>query len=123
MSTITDRINLVMKREYMTCRAFSAKIGMNSQTVNNYMNGKRDPTYEFLSRILETFVDISAEWLMRGEGSMIKEQDTSLEELKQVVNAMKVDMLVKEGVIKELKDILVEKCDVKVIPSRKSLIG
>lgn len=50
--------------------AFAEKIGMKQQTLNNYIRGVNKLSVAFISIILETFPDISAEWLMRGEGDM-----------------------------------------------------
>lgn len=46
------------------------RLGMSQSTLNSYTLGKRKPSYDLAESILATFVDVSAEWLMRGEGSM-----------------------------------------------------
>ena len=50
--------------------AFAEKIGMKQQTLNNYIRGVNKLSVAFITIILETFPDVSAEWLMRGEGDM-----------------------------------------------------
>jgi hypothetical protein len=52
-------------------RDFSIKIGVNQKTLNYYMLGKRKLSLEIVEAILNAFPEISAEWLLRGTGSMI----------------------------------------------------
>ena len=47
-------------------------VGMKPTSVNNYLNGTKTCTLELVARTLEIFKEISAEWLLRGEGAMIK---------------------------------------------------
>ena len=52
-------------------RDFSIKIGVNQKTLNYYMLGKRKLSLEIIEAILNAFPEISAEWLLRGTGSMM----------------------------------------------------
>lgn len=124
MDSIVDRLNKIVKNHlFISGRAFASKLEMKSTTVNNYLNGTREPNFEFLNKILSTFEDISAEWLMRGEGEMIREDDKTSEALMREITDLKMQLLVKEGVIKELKDVLIERNGGKIPDSRKSLVG
>lgn len=63
--------------EYIKSRRISphelAKIlGINPQSVYNYLSGTSKAPLSFLILFLESFPDISAEWLLRGEGGMKK---------------------------------------------------
>lgn len=70
-------------------------IGIGQKTVNNYMNGSRKVSYEFVEAIARTFGDINSEWLLTGEGEMIKSDSISgdslslIEELKAENNQLK----------------------------------
>ena len=59
-----------IKRQGMSETAFADSLGMKQQTLNNYVRGVNKLSVSFVSILLESFPDISAEWLMRGEGSM-----------------------------------------------------
>lgn len=73
VETIIDRIKLILKEKAYDKVALLARlIGAEQSTVNNYLIGKRKPSLEFCEKILAAFPDISAEWLLRGEGSMYK---------------------------------------------------
>ena len=55
-------------------RNFAFVIGMPERTINTYIKTGRTPSLEVIDAILRTFPDISAEWLIRGEGSMLKSE-------------------------------------------------
>ena len=68
----SNRLKLILEHFSISQNAFANKININRAMVANYLNGSQ-PTYETLSNLLNAFPQISAEWLMRGEGSMIKD--------------------------------------------------
>lgn len=60
--------------------SFSKAIGLgNNVTIGRIINEKRDPSYEVLQKIIQTFGHIiSAKWLVTGEGKMKTESETSM---------------------------------------------
>ena len=67
---ILQRIKGIIEAKGYTVNAFALHIGIAQTTLSTYFTKDRFPAYETLYAILHTFPDISAEWLMRGEGSM-----------------------------------------------------
>ena len=67
---ITLRIKTLIEDKGHTVNSFSREIGIAQVTLNNYVRLGRLPAYETLHAILHRFTDVSAEWLMRGEGEM-----------------------------------------------------
>ena len=67
---IVLRLKELIEEKGYTVNSFAREIGIAQVTLNNYIRLNRFPAYETLHAILHTFPDISAEWLMRGEGSM-----------------------------------------------------
>ena len=67
---IVLRLKELIEEKGYTVNSFAREIGIAQVTLNNYIRLNRYPAYETLHAILHTFPDISAEWLMRGEGSM-----------------------------------------------------
>lgn len=51
-------------------KTFASKIGIGQQAFNNYMNGTRSVTLDVINSTLNNFPELSAEWLIRGEGEM-----------------------------------------------------
>ena len=48
----------------------SRELGVDAGTFGNILNGNRGVSAGLLSKLLETYPSVSAEWLMRGAGSM-----------------------------------------------------
>lgn len=67
---INQRIKALIEEKGCSITSFSKRIGIAQTTLNNYFKYDRYPAYETLYAILHTFPDVSAEWLMRGEGDM-----------------------------------------------------
>lgn len=123
MDGLRDRINEVRDHYRLSNRGFAEAVGAKPAATNNYLNGTKEPSLEFVDRILSTYVDVSAEWLLRGVGSMFKEDKPTDEALLKELAEIKVKLLVQEGITKELRDMLLEKNNGKIAEERKSLVG
>lgn len=123
MDGLRDRINEVRDHYRLSNRGFAEAVGAKPAATNNYLNGTKEPSLEFIDRILSTYVDVSAEWLLRGVGSMFKEDKPTDEAILKELADMKVKLLVQEGITKELRDMLLEKNNGKIAEERKSLLG
>lgn len=123
MEGLRDRINEVRDHYRLSNRGFAEAVGAKPAATNNYLNGTKEPSLEFVDRILSTYVDVSAEWLLRGIGSMFKEDKPTDEALLKELAEMKVKLLVQDGITKELRDMLLEKNNGKIAEERKSLVG
>lgn len=123
MEGLRDRINEVRDYYRLSNRGFAEAVGAKPAATNNYLNGTKEPSLEFVDRILSTYVDVSAEWLLRGVGSMFKEDKPTDEAILKELADMKVKLLVQEGITKELRDMLLEKNNGKIAEERKSLLG
>lgn len=64
MEGLRDRINEVRDHYRLSNRGFADAIGAKPAATNNYLNGTKEPSMEFIDRILTTYVDISADWLL-----------------------------------------------------------
>jgi transcriptional regulator with XRE-family HTH domain len=123
MEGLRDRINEVRDHYRLSNRGFAEAIGAKPAATNNYLNGTKEPSLEFVDKILSTYVDVSAEWLLRGVGSMFKEDKPTDDALLKELAEAKVKLLVQEGITKELRDMLLEKNNGKIAEERKSLVG
>ena len=70
---IIERIKDLIKMKSKSKLEFSKTINVEQTTFNNQVIGKRKLSLETVNAILSCFPDISAEWLMRGCGEMIKD--------------------------------------------------
>ena len=61
-----------LKNHYgLSTRAFALKCGMNQPTLDRMLKGINALNLNCVTSILHSFPEVSAEWLMRGEGSML----------------------------------------------------
>lgn len=70
-NTVNQR--LVMVREYsqLSRNQFSIKCGSSTTPFYQAEKCSRIPNFATISRVLEAFPEISAEWLIRGNGEML----------------------------------------------------
>lgn len=68
---MTSRIKEIIAHSGLSDRAFAIKCGIAQNTLNRQLNGVRELSLVTVNSILDTFVDISAEWLLRGKGEML----------------------------------------------------
>ncbi len=69
---VLQRIASVLSDKKMSITALSKLIGVPQPTLNRQISGESAMTLDILYSILNYFTDVSAEWLLRGEGEMIK---------------------------------------------------
>jgi len=105
-STINDRIKLVMNKSGMKQIDFANHTGINKNTVSTIMNGKNFGV-DNLSKILDSFPNISGEWLLRGKGEMtdtdqdITATNQEVERLRNEIGKYKRRMLTIHEVLEE----------------------
>lgn len=123
MEEIKNRINEVKDYYRLSNRGFAAEIGTKPAATNNYLNGTKEPTLEFVMAILSKYVDISADWLLKGEGEMFKQIAPTDEKLMREVADLKMKLMVQQGITKELREMILEKNNGQIPDERKSLVG
>lgn len=81
--TVIQRISLVLKENSISVNALAKQIGIAQATLNPQLRGDRALSSHIVELILSAFPDVSAEWLMRGVGTMYK--DKEIEEVPSMV--------------------------------------
>lgn len=71
-SSVWQRVIDVLAYSGLSKSAFAKKINMEQTTVNNQLIGKRSVSIDLVTNILKCFDQISSDWLLTGEGSMLK---------------------------------------------------
>ena len=66
------RIKSLMQEFSMSENEFAKALSMSQSTLNGYTKESRKPSLALAESVLNAFEDISAEWLLRGEGEMYK---------------------------------------------------
>ena len=74
-----ERVKKIIETKSKSIREFSSMIGVKQVTLNLQISGSRSLSLDVVIAILNSFEDISAEWLLRGSGEMIKENNANKE--------------------------------------------
>lgn len=67
-----DRILAVMEHEGLTPAQFADAIGIQRSAVAHFLSGRNNPSMGVLVKILKRFTYIASDWLLLGEGDMIR---------------------------------------------------
>lgn len=70
-----ERLKVIIAHFGYSERAFALKCGLKQATLDKQLKGLRAVSLDTIQAILSTFGDVSAEWLMRGNGSMFEESN------------------------------------------------
>ncbi|HAQ21149.1 MAG TPA: hypothetical protein DCR40_18230 [Prolixibacteraceae bacterium] len=70
--TIHERIALVISTLKLNPNSFSVAIGVNSTIIHNIVKGRNAPSYELFNKIALSFDDINMNWLISGNGEVLK---------------------------------------------------
>lgn len=74
-SAIIQRVIEFMKFNKLNKTEFSKALNLPQPTVNQWLNCKTKTPLSFIVVILDTFENLSADWLIRGNGTMIKDNN------------------------------------------------
>lgn len=75
---VGDRISALLQHYGLSAYSLAAKLGYEGpQKLYKLVQNKSKPGYETLMDILNQFPELSAEWLMRGEGPMVHGEESS----------------------------------------------
>lgn len=102
--TLKQRVIEVVNLEYKTSvNKFAAALGLRQTTLNDQINGKGKISAAVIIALLSAHPDISAEWLLRGTGSMlltepqhetltgeIRDNTETIAALKETIAAQKI---------------------------------
>lgn len=73
METINDRVKLIIEREQMSVKEFAESINITDATIKHIINGRNNPSYDVMQKILSRYPYINSSWLIMGEGEMYRE--------------------------------------------------
>lgn len=73
--TIYQRVKCVLGDKSISVNALSKQINVAQATLNPQLRGDRTLAANIVEKILDAFPDVSAEWLMRGVGTMYVKED------------------------------------------------
>lgn len=93
LSSLRDRFIQIFDYLGLTQTQLAKSIGVKQQTINTILNGSQkkgkkertftNPSSEVLTGILVRYQQFSSEWLLRGEGQMLRKEYKNEHELKE----------------------------------------
>ena len=75
-----NRIQNIIENYELSSNAFAKEIDVNRSTVSHILSGRNKPSIEVLQKILKRFTDVSANWLLLGQGGMFELQTKTSEQ-------------------------------------------
>lgn len=67
---MVDRIKEILKREDLSLGTFADEIGVQRSSLSHILNGRNNPSLDFIIKTLQRFPMINSEWLLMGKGNM-----------------------------------------------------
>lgn len=102
---ITDRIVQIMTDEGHTVSTFARKLGISWTSANNIVSGRNAPNYETIVKIIESFDNIDANWLVMGQKGA---KGTDAEKLYSIISTQQKTIENQQKTIDRLTAKLVE---------------
>ena len=96
-----NRIKEIIAYSGLSDRAFAIKCGVAQNTLNRQLNGVRELSLVTVNAILNTFEDISTEWLLRGKGEMLISKSTRKDESTERIARLVDTITTLQGTINE----------------------
>ncbi len=97
---MVNRISKLIESTGLNPTSFAAKIGVQQMTLWGQLNGKRKLSLDSVLAILNSYPELSAEWLMRGTGDMTKGNDAQEKRLDNLVDVISMQ----QETIRNLQD-------------------
>lgn len=73
-----ERILSIMHEEGISSsRRFAEIIGVQPSTISHILSGRNNPGYDFIVKLLEEFPRINPDWLLRGAGTMYRDDSAA----------------------------------------------
>ena len=104
-NTVKERIRVALNANGANPTNLAKRFGVNQKTLNNQINGNTSLSVSTILLIKEALTDISIEWLIMGEGEMLKQkkQPVDADFALQVLNEKdkKIEELIRDNERKE----------------------
>ena len=91
--TIYQRIMLILDDKQVSVNALSKLVEMSQTTLNTQLKGERALSANVVAKVLSVFPDVSAEWVIRGVGTMYHKEGDGEEVSYMVAEEPKHEVL------------------------------
>lgn len=67
MKAITERVVKVMEDQGLSSSQMADRIGVQRSAISHILSGRNKPSLDFILKVLNSFSDVSSDWLLKGE--------------------------------------------------------
>lgn len=68
---MVERIAMLLKAKNLTPSQLADEIGVQRSGISHILNGRNNPSLDFIQRVIKRYPDVSIKWIMFGEGAMM----------------------------------------------------
>ncbi|MBN1145061.1 MAG: helix-turn-helix transcriptional regulator [Bacteroidales bacterium] len=86
-----DRLIKVLNHLGLTATRLADEIGVQRSGISHILSGRNQPGYDFMVKLLTRFPELSAEWLLLGKGTLLKDKDKSTADSNKHVNEPSIE--------------------------------
>jgi len=109
---LEKRILEVLNESKLNKQDFAARLGISNSTLSHVQSGRNKASLDIVVRLLESFPDISPDWLLFGTGEMKRKEGLGLafresiqKDIEQAQSALKQAEKATNGVLNKLESL------------------
>ena len=95
------RIKKWIENNSLKASSFADKISVNRATVSHILSGRNKPSVDFIDKMIRSFPDLNANWLIVGDGFMKKSEN--IQEVQNLIKIKKIVVFYDDNSFEELK--------------------
>ena len=95
-----DRILKLIKEERITAAEFADKLGVQRSSVSHILNGRNNPGYSFIQKIMEVYPAVNPRWLLTGNGAIYESDKDRIQASPRIAT----DLFADQSGIKQNED-------------------
>ena len=115
---MVQRIKELILNEGLTSGTFADLIGVQRSSISHILNGRNNPSLDFIVKTLQQFPKVNPEWLLMGQGEMYRNEQSAVKQsfkepsiFDTVPEAPKPKPIIKEEKLPEKEIITIEKTE------------
>jgi len=86
-----DRLLQVMNHLGLTATRLADEIGVQRSGISHILSGRNQPSYDFIVKIMNKYPEINIEWLLNGNGKLLKTNESAVPDKTNEPSAKRED--------------------------------